>query len=340
MHGVLHATAALGGGITSSLLHFAQTASDYEHFIVSSSRGRFDTGAALESSFSSVIAVPEGVAEFRAALQRAVRELKPDIVHLHSAVAGLVGRALIAQGNAAVAYSPHSFYFERTNLRPPVKLAARRLEGLLARRTDLLIAVSPAELRLGERLEYQSVFVPNAVAIEADKRVVRPPRLPRRIVAVGRLADQKDPVFFAQAREASGLTGADYEWIWVGAGSASLERRLERAGVVVTGWRPRSEVVALLADADVYGHTAAWEGNPITLLEASALGVPVVVRSIPSLVSLGYPVDIISPADFGAAVREALAGNIRPKHPPDMPPRTLSEAYATALSSRRSEPSQ
>ena len=52
---------------------------------------------------------------------------------------------------------------------------------------------------------------------------------------------------------------------------------------------PRDEVMIRLKESDLYLHTAAWEGMPLTILEASKLHVPMVIRSIGATENLNYP---------------------------------------------------
>jgi glycosyltransferase involved in cell wall biosynthesis len=81
----------------------------------------------------------------------------------------------------------------------------------------------------------------------------------------------------------------------------------------------------LLSSCDVYLHSALWEGFPISILEASAAGLPVVARNRPYLRGFDMPIVIDRPEEFGTALsglrdhsareaasrrtREALAGN-------------------------------
>jgi glycosyltransferase involved in cell wall biosynthesis len=48
-------------------------------------------------------------------------------------------------------------------------------------------------------------------------------------------------------------------------------------------------MIRLLSTADVYVHTAAWEGSCDMLLEAAATGIPIAARSIPALQALRIP---------------------------------------------------
>ena len=66
---------------------------------------------------------------------------------------------------------------------------------------------------------------------------------------------------------------------------------------VVLGW---------LAAADVYVHTAAWEGAPISVLEAVALGLPVVARRNPALAALDLPMLCDTPEELIEAIRGLL----------------------------------
>ena len=76
------------------------------------------------------------------------------------------------------------------------------------------------------------------------------------------------------------------------------------AGVEVTGWLEQDVAVKEIADCDVYLHTAAWEGYPMTILEAFELGMPVVARTIHALTSEPRGARLV--ADPAAAITELL----------------------------------
>jgi glycosyltransferase involved in cell wall biosynthesis len=89
----------------------------------------------------------------------------------------------------------------------------------------------------------------------------------------------------------------------VGDGSPAIREELESAGVEVTGWLSREDVVRQLSSATVVLHTASWEGFPVLLLEAHELGLPILVRRIAAFDHL--PDELV-----GASVEE-LAGKLR-----------------------------
>ncbi|MEV7003698.1 glycosyltransferase [Streptomyces sp. NPDC093982] len=103
---------------------------------------------------------------------------------------------------------------------------------------------------------------------------------------MGSLCPQRDPEFFARTVAAAG-PGAT--WMWIGGGEPRYRRVLEDAGVWVSGNLPRKNMIRLLSTADVYVHTAAWEGSCDMLLEAAATGLPIAARSIPALQALKIP---------------------------------------------------
>ncbi len=72
----------------------------------------------------------------------------------------------------------------------------------------------------------------------------------------------------------------------------------------------------------------------MTLLEARAMRLPIVVRSIPSLNSLGYPAGNISAADVAAEVQRALSDPERyvlPRQEVNPVGRRLEEGYLRLL---------
>jgi glycosyltransferase involved in cell wall biosynthesis len=327
---VWHVTEAMGGGISTAIHHFVRSTPRYSHHLVCSLRPQHQTGE--DGGFASIRHSGRPGPLGLALLLAAPLDLpEPDIVHVHSTWSGLIARLLLARYRARIVYSPHAYYFERTDLPAAVRFADRILERMLAPLTRVVVAVSPHEARLAESLGTPARFVPNAAVLRGPPRgTVRTSRssVPR-LVTVGRVDAQKDPRFFAETVAAVRAAGTEIGAVWVGAGSRELEEVLRWHGIAVTGWVDRARVLAELRSADVYVHTAAWEGNPLTVLEAEALGLPCAVRSTPAMTSLGHPPYNDTPARLAEAVLRLLAGEPPlPKPAPIAAPVGLADVYA------------
>ncbi|WP_432549506.1 glycosyltransferase family 4 protein [Kineococcus esterisolvens] len=172
-------------------------------------------------------------------------------------------------------------------------------------------AVSPREAALAGRLGVRRVtYVPQVVSLPRwvlDERAAlseQPGERAPRYVTAGRICAQKDPGFFAETARELLRSRPDAEVVWLGGGTPEDEERLRSIGVRVTGWIERATLLGELARADVYVHTAAWEGSPMTVLEAAELGVPVVARRIAALESLGVRRLEGTPAALAATAEE------------------------------------
>ncbi len=294
--------------MTSSVLAMVDSTPDLDHHLaVWPRRSHADTGDPLAAFAGTTFLSSSPVSAVRE-LRDLVRTLRPDRVHAHSSYAGILART----GNLGVdvVYSPHCFAFERRDLAPTVRTVIRRVERALVPRTEVLVACSPQEAVLAADLGHRDVVtVPN--------RAVSPPAVrahysdPFRVVTVGRVAAQKDWRYLLAVKGyLEGVLRRRVVWQWLGGGDHAAERDLRGHGVDVAGWLPRDEVVRRLGDAQAYVHTAAWEGAPISLLEASAAGLPIAARSIPTLESLGVP--------GLAATAAGLAARIADLHSPDL----------------------
>jgi glycosyltransferase involved in cell wall biosynthesis len=101
----------------------------------------------------------------------------------------------------------------------------------------------------------------------------------RRVVAIGRPLPQRRPE--ACARILSGVSDvAEVRWLGGGREVSPGTRALLDAGITMTGWQPRDETLRTLARSAVYLHWTAWDGLPLSLLEAIALDVVVVASDI------------------------------------------------------------
>jgi len=225
-------------------------------------------------------------------LRRILRRVKPDILHIHSAKAGLVGRLAAASlRRPRIVLTMHSFVFdERVG---PLKRAVaawveRRLSGL----TDRIIAVSRAlrdELvsQMGLRAERITV-ISNGVAFrEIRKSGGNGPR----VGTVSRLAPQKgvDHFIRAAALVRKKLPSARFFII----GDGPLRKKLEalagevgvRESVEFLGFQP--DALPIVATFDVFVLASTWETFGLTLVEALSQEVPVVafrVGGVPEIV--------------------------------------------------------
>ncbi len=233
-----------------------------------------------------------------ARLRAVLREIQPDVIHLHSSVAGFLGRiaALFAARRSTVLYSPHCISFMRRDISPLTRFAFVALEWLATMRRCLYVACSESEREaVRAYLRQPVVLVENAVS----EMRARPAELAAQggpavkyVVTVGGIRPQKSPLLFAEI--ANGLRYQGLRFIWIGDGDADLKAQLRAAGVEVTGWMSRPQVEQRLRQACVYLSTSSWEGMPVSVIEAMLLGVPVVVSACAG------NVDIVQPPHTGA----------------------------------------
>jgi glycosyltransferase involved in cell wall biosynthesis len=307
---VLHVVEALGAGIATALEDYIRSTPGHAHTILGYRRPGAQTGDGLERLATRLPLLPQGrLAQIRT-VRRWVRELRPDVIHAHSTYAGLYVRLFVRAPAATLIYTPHAYAFERRDIPAALRGVYWLIEALLSLRGGCVAAVGPHEAELAERLPGKQVVVPLPNVVRSV-RPAPPASVPDRsaqgdlrLAMLGRISPQKGPNFFRRAVELSQALALPLRWIWIGGGKPADERALREAGAEVTGWRSRSQALAWLATADVYVHTAAWEGLPVSVLEAAALDLPIVARRIPALESLGLPLLCDSP--------EALVATLRP----------------------------
>ncbi|MFC5727787.1 MULTISPECIES: glycosyltransferase [Nocardioides] len=285
---ILHVTESWGGGTASSLLAMVDATPDLEHHLLAAARSDSAPSAEAAARFATATSLSTNPVAAVVRLNERVRELRPDVVHAHSSVAGTLVRAA-RSGPAKVAFTPHGFAFDRRDVSSLGRAAFRAVERALVRRTDLVAAVSPHEVAAASALGHTAVaYVPNRATLPTALRASYADR--PRVVTIGRVTAAKDWRYLIHLkRYAERQLGLDAMWTWLGGGDEEGERALLAAGVEVTGWLEHDETLARAAAAQLYVHTAAWESAPMSILEAAALGVPLVLRAIPQLRALDLP---------------------------------------------------
>lgn len=227
-------------------------------------------------------------------LRRVVRRVRPDVVHLHSAKAGLAGR-LAVRGRRPTLYQPHAWSFAAT--RGLTRRATLAWERFGQRWTSELLCVSRTEYVEGERhgiaptvsIATNGVDLARFHPVTPDEQRQARHRLDLpdapTVVCVGRLSEQKGQ---HDLLEAWGKVKAEVpaaQLVLVGDGpdrDSLIATGSELAGVHLAG--NQADVRPWLAAADVVAAPSRWEGMPVAPIEAMAAGRSVVATRITGMV--------------------------------------------------------
>jgi glycosyltransferase involved in cell wall biosynthesis len=254
-------------------------------------------------------------------LSRLLEHLGPDLLHLHSSKAGLAGR-LAARGRLPTMFQPHGW--SGLGAPRPIVRAAVAWERLAARWTTLYVCVGEGEAAhaRAQGLRGRYCVVRSGVdlrhfqrADERDRRVARallelPPDAPLA-VCVGRVTRQKGQDLLLAAWGAVRARCPEAGLVVVGEGDL-LEplRRQAPPGVIFAG--PVDDARPWYAAADLVMLPSRWEGLPLTMLEALAVGRPVVGSDIPGIADALPPgAGAVVPAGDVVALAEAITYRVR-----------------------------
>jgi glycosyltransferase involved in cell wall biosynthesis len=225
-----------------------------------------------------------------------IRKYKPDVIHTHTAKAGVLGRAasLLAGRGVVRVHTFHGHllhgYFSKRLTRVVVLI-----EKFFAARTKVLIAIGSKvkdELLaagIGKAGKYR-VFFPGLptpkVLTKADaQNSLGLSTQTLYITFVGRLTQIKRPDRLLDVANECKQRGLDLRFLVAGEGELfeSSKARAEREQLNVTflGWR--SDIAQIFAASDIAILTSDNEGIPLTLIQAAQAGLPIVATNVGSI---------------------------------------------------------
>jgi len=226
-----------------------------------------------------------------AAVMSQMREFRPDIVHTHTAKAGVVGRtaARLVSRDIKVVHTYHGHllhgYFSPAKTR-----VVTGLERSLAHVTDRLVSVAE---QVRDDLLAAGIGRPSQheVILPGVDLGPLPPREEARatlgitgsgpvVTMMGRITGIKRPDRFAAAARLVAASRSDVTFAVAGAGDQAdaLADLVSDLPVHILGWRDDIETV--LAASDVLVLTSDNEGTPLSLIQAGLAGIPVVATNV------------------------------------------------------------
>ncbi|MFC2163454.1 glycosyltransferase family 4 protein [Acidobacteriota bacterium] len=227
-----------------------------------------------------------------------LRTQRFDILHTHGGIAGFYGRLASRKSSSPpiVVHTLHGIHYLHYR-----NILLKRLyiyqEKYLSRSTDAVIFVSEADQRKGTELRLvpsdKQVLIKNGIDYAAyelqsrkhpeDMEGEQPDNHPL-VGCVARLHRQKGIPYLLEAVDSIRRSFPEIK-VWIVGGGPQrekLDHLKDRLGIssYVSLLGEREDVPQLVSRFDVFVLPSLWEGLPYSLLEAAALGKPVVASDI------------------------------------------------------------
>lgn len=273
---------------------------------------------------------PLATARAIGAVGAAYRRFRPELIHVHGAQAGVVGRlARVAEPRIPLIHTPHRYPF-LDEFDGPVRPAAyRAIERALMPLTTQVLCVCEDERRIAEQLGARGRTAVARNGVEPVERRSEPgselleklgigsgaERGPL-VVAVAELFPRKGVLTLLEASKRLTASHPGLRVVVAGGGPQrdELLRRIDQLGlggtVLLAGHV--ADVPALLGTADAFVNPAWFESFPYGVLEAMSIGTPCVataVGGVPEAIIDGRSGLLVAPRDpeaLAAAVGKVL----------------------------------
>lgn len=261
-------------------------------------------------------------------LRRTISTFQPDIIHAHDSHA-LTLAATAALGRTLVATRRVDFHVGRFGA---------------WRRPDRLIAVSEAvkQVLTGDGIAADAItVVTDGIDPDEIRQAAAPPldmrgrlRLSSRsllAVNAAALVDHKDHKTLIRAAHAAKPLERDLHWVIAGEGpqrdalAAEIQRLDLQDRVHLVGWIDRIE--ALIAEASIFVMSSKLEGLGSVILNALALGRPVVATAAGGIPEI-LPPEVLVPPGAAEALAHKVVDVLHDPRPIPFPPRFTAQAMA------------
>lgn len=211
-------------------------------------------------------------------LRLELKKINPDIIHLHSSKAGVLGRiaAFLLFKKVKIFYTPHGYAFLRTDISKTTKKLYYAIEKSFQWFFGgTIIACGDTEFEIAKKIG-PAKLIRNGVNISDIYQHFIPQHNTKLTIGIlGRITAARNPQLFNEIA----LRFPQFNFIWIGDGE--LNHLITAPNVTITGWILDKRVVfEKLNSIDIYLQTSLWEGLPIAVLEAMVLEKPVIATNI------------------------------------------------------------
>lgn len=334
MKKILMVVEALGGGVFTYVSQLANDmCNDFEVYVAYSIRTQ--TPKNYKEFFSPKIKMIQiekfGMLSDLKAVIKTIRELRkiendinPDIIHLHSSIAGGIGRIAFNGRNNTVLYTPHGYNYLMVGEKTLKGRFYKMIEKILGKKNCITLTCCKSEDEEARKFSKKTAYIETGINIkdlsESLDGIVPIKNKKFTVFTLGRVCYQKQPKLFNKI--AALVPEARFIWI----GSGDMENELISPNIEITGWKTRKEALAMSKGADVFILCSLGEAIAMSLIEEMYIGKLCLVsdaignRSVINNEVNGY---VCSKAeDYARRIKEAMN---------KFPDKLVNQAYTDVL---------
>lgn len=219
-------------------------------------------------------------------LRKLIKKFNPDIIHLHSSKAGVLGRLATKKYQKKIIYTIHGF--DSVRLKHRIFLS---LERILQKACAFIVPVSEYDknnLRK-EKIIHNVYTIHNGVAISNihnecpfDRKAYK-----KTIMTIARISKQKRFDMFLEIAARAEMR--EYLFVWIGASAKKSIKEIKTAyevpaNVILLGDYPNAS--SLIKYCDLFVLFSNYEGLPISVIEAMANEKAIVASDVGALSEL------------------------------------------------------
>lgn len=237
-------------------------------------------------------------------LKQIEKEINPDVIHLHSSLAGGIGR--IAYKGDKVIYTPHGFahILMGDGFKSNVYKCAEKILGNRALTLTCCESEDEEAKKFSKRTAYIETGV-NLTDLAASLDGIAPEKNDKfTVFTLGRACTQKQPHIFNEIAKL--VPEANFIWI----GNGELENQLDAENLEVTGWKTRKEALAMAKGADAFILCSLGEAIAMSLIENMYIKKLILVSNTMGNKSViqngvnGYVCE--KPSEYAEKIKEAI----------------------------------
>lgn len=235
------------------------------------------------------------IRDFKCLLQivKHLKKVNPDIIHSHSAKAGILGRIAGAYLKIPTLYTPHAFSYLS---------AQKRSNKILYKSIERFFNYFPSKTLTCSNSEYNRVIHDlkfnkekvliwnNSIDDIANLPIIDEETFPKDFIcSIGRVSYQKNIEMLLGTIEQIKKTNKRIHLVIIGVGSdnsitanirALITKKNLSDNISLIPWLDRGQIISVLRKSFLYVSSSRYEGLPYAVIEALSLSKPCVVTNV------------------------------------------------------------